>query len=677
MDEALKSGGKKLGEAVLKFGKNYLSCAVVEGLKPVIIQAVQDLMEETKKEVGMKVEEKEDKLGDGKGAEQPALFGMDLDSVRAIHTGWSYTFTAYTLYCMRVGFSHKGDFYALGAKYEVRYNVLRNMQEKVVKENKDNKDVKIGPLPPDCLHGTYCCCLERKPDMVGTQSAMRAHLHGLAKLLPQSKALPTYFYLGDDYEQQCRAFKVFEAAFAATKAELIKGEFHRDLAPFDEGEALTSLLQAIARQDIVPEVRNNVFKMPGGMCEWRAYYYADMAVLTAIDSAMAVGWPEAQEIVNKGKMQVQKAIDAGAQKLVDLLRPVLKKVLELVQSKLAKKDDGKEDKKEEKKKKTEIGDYISQWRFDKTAIGKRFYDGLGDKDAKGALEKMKDDFDKAVEETLEEKMKSGVEKLLGERAAGLEVVSLVLEHVAKQAVAVLKRFTTIKPLMESCMGIFDVRASLEASVIEKKGDAAAVFKAIETASSDMWKTFPDAGLLLFMKIDKLKEHIQSEFRALPDEAVSPLCDIADELYNQQMKALNSLRSQFCVGLKTKLDAETLKSDEAISAAIRVSFRELTFSIIHILVVDSWKGVGDNLIASAIVQVQHKFEEMVWPTIAAGLEAIQSLIPKEIEDMGLKIEPLAKSVAFILLEKGTRWALNKLIIQLELVLFEQAGTVLNL
>jgi len=46
-------------------------------------------------------------------------------------------------------------------------------------------------------------------------------------------------------------------------------------------------------------------------------------------------------------------------------------------------------------------------------------------------------------------------------------------------------------------------------------------------------------------------------------------------------------------------------------------------------------------------------------------------------MGLKIEPLAKSVANILLEKGVNWALTKLIIKLELVLFEQAGTVLNM
>jgi len=346
MQVALENAGKKLGDALLTFGKHYLSCAVTAGLKPVIKAAIVDLLEETKKEVGMKVEEKEDKLGDGKGAEQAPLFGMELDSVRAIHTGWNFTFTSYTLYCMRVGFNTKGDFYALGAKYEVRYNILTNMYDKLKKEI---PDTKVGPVPPDCKHGQYCCCLEYKPDMEGSQTTMKNYLHGLAIAHPTSKSLPTYYYLGDDYELQQRAFVVFEAAFAATKAELVKGEFHRDLTPFDEGEALNSLLQQIARQDVLAEVRENVMKLPGGMCEYRMTHAADMAVLTAIDSAMAVGWPQAQDVVNKGKLQVQKAIDAGAEKLVEALKPVLKKILTLVQSKLNKKEE-KEDKEDNKKK---------------------------------------------------------------------------------------------------------------------------------------------------------------------------------------------------------------------------------------------------------------------------------------------------------------------------------------
>jgi len=506
---------------------------------------------------------------------------------------------------------------------------------------------------------------------------MKTYLKALAKEHPTSKSLPSYYYLGDDYELQQRQYAVFQAAFEATKAELVRGGGLSGLPPFNEGEALTQLLQAIAKQDVVPEVRANVFKLPGGLCEWRAYYYADMAVLSAIDSAMAVGWPKAQDAVSAGTKAVQKAIDSGAEKLVEELKPVLKKVLTLVQSKLSKKDEGKEEHKEEresKKKKTEIGDYISQWRFDKTAIGKKFWDALDSKDAKEALDGLQNEFDKAVEETLEEKMKAGVDKILGEKAANLEIVTLILEHVAKQAVGCLKKFTTIKPLISACSGLFAVRTQLEKDIIAGKADQKAVAAAIDKASAEMWKTFPDAGLLLYSKMDKLKANVVS---GLSDDALEPLTDIADSLYAEQMKALNSLRTQFLLGLKSKNDSGDLKTDEAITAAIRSGFREIVFSIIHILVVDSWKGIAENLIQSAIVQVNEKFEADVWPTIASGLEAIQSLIPEPVANMGLQIEPLAKSVAEFLLQKGVNWALTKLVIKLELVLFEQAGTVLNM
>jgi len=268
-------------------------------------------------------------------------------------------------------------------------------------------------------------------------------------------------------------------------------------------------------------------------------------------------------------------------------------------------------------------------------------------------------------------------KILGDKAANLEIVTLILEHVAKQAVAVLKRFTTIKPLMSASLGIFNVRAQLEKEIVAAKGDQKVAHAAIEAASAQMWNTFPESGLLMFSKMDKLKDQINSEFRDVCEAGRVPLTTVADTLYNEQMKALNSLRTQFLLGLKSKLDGDTLQSEEKSMGVIRASFRELVFSIIHILVVDSWKAIGENLIVSAIFQVQFKFDADIWPTIASGLEEVQKFIPKEVEDLGLKIEPLAKSVANMLLEKGTRWALTKLIIKLELVLFEQAGTVLNM
>jgi len=345
---------------------------------------------------------------------------------------------------------------------------------------------------------------------------------------------------------------------------------------------------------------------------------------------------------------------------------------------LAKKDEGKEEKLEEKKKKTEIGDYLNQWRFDKTEIGKKLYEALGSgKDAQSALQALQDNFDDAVSSTLEGKMKDGVAKIIGDRAASLELVALILEHVAKQALGVLKRFTTIKPLMSAAHGLFAAYNGLYQGVAKGGLTDESIKALLDTCSHEMWQSFPDAGILLFSKMDGLKAHIKSEFPDVPDEAIAPLTDCADDLYAQQMITLNNLRTQFIKTCKAKLTGDVLKNVDAVNDVIRTTFRDLVFSLIQSLALDSWKKVAANLISSAIIQVQKKFEETIWPTIASALEAIQSLIPDQLSSIGLKIEPMARTVANIILEKATNWALNKLVIKLELVLFEQAGTVLNM
>jgi len=597
---------------------------------------------------------------------------MALNHCRKVETSWSYSFTSYNLYAIRVGYNKGGDFYALGVKYEVRYEILSRMHEKVAKENAKEA---LPPLPPPCLHGTYCCCLTRKSDMAGSEAAMKTYLSEFAKAHRASSALADHFYLGAAFDQQQRAFAVFQEAYQITQDELVKGEFIRDLPPFNEGEALRALLLAVARQEVIPIVKS-MFEPPIPQLAARAEASMHGTVISMVDVVMTA-WPIAQDLADKAKVKVQEMIDTGAEKLVEALKPVLKKILELVQSKLAKKDDGKEEKLEEKKKKTEIGDYLSQWRFDKTEIGKKLYDALGTgSNAKGALHALEDDFDKAVSSTLEEKMKAGVANLLGDRAAGLEVVSLVLEHVAKQAVGVLKRFTTIKPLMASAGGVFEAYNTLCTKVTPGQS-ADDVAKHLDACSKEMWGSFPDAGLLLFSKMDALKAHITSEFSSVPEDAIKPLTDCADDLYSQQMKALNMLRNQFIKTCRAKLTGDALKTQDSINEVIRPAFRDTVFSIIHVLAIDSWKKVAANLIKSAIIQVQKKFEETVWKTVAEGLEVIQSLIPDQLASVGLKIEPMARSIANIILEKGTNWALNKLIIKLELVLFEQAGTVLNM
>jgi len=674
--EIIKNAAKEFAKIIASVGKNYLAAVVVEGLKPVILTGIMECLDDTKKEVGMKVEEPPvDPLGgDMKGAAEQDLFNLELDTVRIVESGWSYQFTAYTIYCIRVGTDKKGKFFALGKRYEVTYNVLAQMHERLKKEFPKEK---VQNLPPEAKHGTYCICLTYRSDMVQAENTMRNYMRDMVKNYPASKEVPSFFYLGDKWEQQQRSFKVFMTAFENTKKEVLKGEYYRVLEPFNEGEAVTVLLRSFARHQIIPEVRRNIPNIPG--CTWRMYYQADSAILTAIDTAMAAGWPPVQVAVDKGKEVVNEQVEKGAQKLVEQLKPVLKKVLEVVQSKMSKKDEKEEPKKEdESKKKTQIGDTIKHWKFHKTQIGGKFHDELNGADAKAALHNLRDGFEPAMNQHLKEKVSSGTASLLGDRAASLEIVQEIIAKIAEQAVRVINKFTTLKPLMYGAEKMFEVRQSLENGIIQNKDKGMdTINKLIEEAGTSMWKTFPDVGLHLFRDMHNIKEAVSADLSSdCPESGRLPLREAADHLFNEQMKALNSLRTNFVSQVKAKLaaDSNILKNDEAIKETIRFTWRVLTFEIIHILMPDSWTQVANAIRISAIEQVKHKFDESVWPSIVPLLEPVQALIPEAIANMGLKVEPLAHTVAVTLLTKGVDWALTTLVIKLEFALFEQAANI---
>jgi len=193
----------------------------------------------------------------------------------------------------------------------------------------------------------------------------------------------------------------------------------------------------------------------------------------------------------------------------------------------------------------------------------------------------------------------------------------------------------------------------------------------------MWKTFPDVGLHLFRDMDRIKDELNADLASdCPESGRIPLREAADHLYQEQMKALNSLRTDFVNILKARLvsDASILMSDDAIQGAIRMIWRELTFKIIHVIMPDSWTKVANAIRLSALEQVKFKFDEKVWPLIVPPLEAVQAMIPESIAKLGLKVEPLAHTVATILLTKAVDWALTTLVIKLEFALFEQGTNI---
>jgi len=675
----IENAGKRLGEVLKTLGEKYLQAIIVNGLQPVFTTALNSFMDDAKDQVKAKMDsliddakaelgkgdEKEDKLGDSKGAEIADIFAVELDSCQVIHTGWSYSFTAYTVFCIRVGSNKDGSFFTLCKKYQINYQTLKNMHSTLQSELKDEK---IAELPPDAKHGTYCMCLTHKTDLPGTEAAMRTYLKELSMKYFKAKSLPSTFYLGDKWRQQQRAKKIFDEAFAATKKIVIKGEYYREIDPFDEGQAITQLLRSVARNEVVPVMREKIPKVP--VCYGRLVSTCDTMLLTTIDTTMAAAWPPLQAGCNKVKEEVMDLVDKGSEKLVDAIKPVLQKIVELVKSKLEKKEDKKDDDKKEMKKKTEVGDFVKNWRFENTDIGKQFYAGLNNEDAKAALDKLAANLNTAINDAIEKRLQDGMQKLMGEKAS-MEIVQLVIEHIAEQATQVVKRFTTITPLMNASKTFFNVRMDFEQKLKTARGGGAeALGKAIDEGSLAFWKTLPAIGIQLYKDMENVKSQIKSELSKLSEEALAPLLEVADAMYKLQMKALNSVRAQLVVKLKTDINA-IAASEQVLVDTIRNTFRDLIFNNIQILVSEAWTSVADAILQSSIVQVTAKFDEVVWEKITPALEAIQSLIPDQLAKLGLKVDKLAHTVAEVIIEHATTWVITKLEIKLEEILFNQA------
>jgi len=295
---------------------------------------------------------------------------------------------------------------------------------------------------------------------------------------------------------------------------------------------------------------------------------------------------------------------------------------------------------------------------------------LGNEDAKNALDNLSATLNGAINDAIEKRLQDGMKKLLGEKASW-EVVQLVIEHVAEQATSVVKRFTTITPLMNASKSFFDVRADFEGKLKAARGNGAdALNKAIEEGNESFWKTMPRIGIQLHKDMETVKGQIKSELSKMTTEELEPLLTVADDLYKLQMRALDSVRAQVVVKLKANVNVMAGSEQELVNL-LRSTFRENVFNCIQVLVSDSWISVADAINTCAIAQVTSKFDEIVWDKVSPALEALQAMLPEQVGKLGLKIEKLAHTVAEVLIAKATTFVITKLVIKLEEILFNQA------
>jgi hypothetical protein len=671
-EEKLKQVAIDLATVVATMVKNYVGFTISEGLTPVFMGAIKDMLDDAQSELKPKEVSMIDKLKyECHGVDEPGMFTMEVEDMDYKSRGsWSW-FATYPVTCVRVGKAKKdGRFFVLGKEYRVRYGILQRAIEKVRDEEKDQKDAKkIEDLPAEPIWGYVCCCIEKHDSESVGSSQMRSYWAEFVKDHNTSKALADWFYLGDDFEAQQRSRRIFMLAYQATKLDVMRGNyFVEHLKPFNEGEAVTILLQNYAKQFIQPELYQLVPEIP--VCRWRLLWGMDSAVEQAIEVAMKA-WDPVQDKVNEAGKFIQKEIDNGADKLVEAFKPLLAKVLGIVKEQL-KSDDKSKDEKDDKKE-VAIGDIIADWTFAKTEIGTKFSSSLNKASAKSALADIEGSLADSIKVTLEEKIDNAVKSALGAgKGGGMQIVALVVEAVAGQIGKIIRRFTSAERLLRAAGAMFVDLEALEKDLCAKKSSKEDAVKVINEASGKMWKTLAPAGLRMYRNFRSLHKDIKSDLSGVCDEAVDPLLDLVDYLFIVQMRVLNAVRVVFTENLKAKIDTDNiLASDESVVAAVRSVFAASVFEHIDLLTRESWTATAAALIASALGQVLDIFNKKVWPVVVKPLEALQNMVPEALSKAGLNIPPIALQICTMLITKGVTGVLTKLILAFEKALFVQS------
>jgi len=687
--ELMKKSSTRFAEVLTMLGKNYLTCVVTDGFQPVITRAISDSLAEIKKP-----EEKKDTdtvaspLAAAAAASSPSvpdLFAIQLLNTEKIDTYFSYSFLAYTVACIRVGVNPKGTFFALGKKYKIKYKTLEGLYRHM-----KNEIPQLPALPPDCLFGYYCCCLTRNSDPHQTRVQMTVWLDNLSSQYGASNRslLSSYWYLGDDYQTQQRSQQTFHKAYLKTKAEVTTRSGNTtwiiDVDPFDESDAVSNLLQNVARNEFLEDTHNKIPNLPVG--RHILITNQDATLLTLVDKAVSAGWPQCEKAVKNARDAINNAVNAGANEMVVQMKPIAKQIVDKINSKLKKKenkDDDKDtkdkdkdkDKEDDKKPPPRIGEVVEKWQFDKTQLGSRFSTDLTSNDPSAAVQALDRNVSESLEATIREKLASGAKALLGDSVADSDFIQHVAHDATEQAILFIKKITNVGSFIKSSTPFLNKRDVFERVVIgARSAGVDAMTAAVDNASIEQWKTMSAVALQLFQDIDSLKESVKKDvqwYHSLSEAATAPLLNAVDSLFEFQLSTLNTLRVTFTHTIKTKLQSgELLMSDEqTLKDVCRNTFRDVTFQAIQTLVHKTWVLVVNALLASAIQQCVEKFESTVWNDLKGAIEELESAIPDQISKMGLKIVPLTQKAASIIIGKSVDFILTKFFIKLENILFK--------
>jgi hypothetical protein len=322
---------------------------------------------------------------------------------------------------------------------------------------------------------------------------------------------------------------------------------------------------------------------------------------------------------------------------------------------------------EKEAKGLQIGDYAKNWTFVKTEIGKQLDGALDGKQKpseaiQGTVDGIKSGLAAGVREPLE-KLASSLTC-----GSGNKFVAKIVNGLVTRITNLILELTTLDGFLESGIVMASVLDGVEEN-LGKCADKAAVTKAIDDASHALWeKGLKKVAMTLWTRIWKLQEKIASVMSSLPEEASAPLIDLLGHLFEVQLRAFNGIRIQYIRNLRESIDE--IKDAESATRVSRASFKGAFFPVVNLLGYHHWLRAHEAMYESVKAIVMHGFNELVWPAIAGALEPIQSCIPEELGTIGLKLEPLVRSVCDFIINKALTWIMTKIFLAIERGLFAQ-------
>jgi len=348
---------------------------------------------------------------------------------------------------------------------------------------------------------------------------------------------------------------------------------------------------------------------------------------------------------------------------------VLVKVFELVDSKMPKADDKEKDKEKEETPPA-VGSVVKDWRFEKSDIGKKFFDALADpKDAKDAVPALRRNWESAMASVFTEKFSEGVAGSCNPKFARSGIVQLIMKALSAHLVRTFKNYTAVDPVLKALDPLDKKRWELEDALAKVKDNKEGVEKTVNECSAAMWRTLPDAGLALFKELASIKNRIRGEMRDDPKEACDALTGVADHMFTIQMRAINSLRAEFTIKVKAALVGDALASADSIAQVVRTTWRDLIFTLLQTVMKEGWEKMCEGLTQAAFYIAMDLFYKTVWEPISKPLQALQDKMPGPLAK--LDILGLAQTLVEKIVGKAVNMAMDKILGAVEGFIFKQS------